>query len=217
MKKLQITFMIGIMLSIIIGLTSTVRAASLTVTPSASSSTVKKGDNVTVTVGWNQAMEGADFALNYDSSKVQFVSASISDTYYSVSGGKVKVSWASFDGNSLSSMSFTFKALSDNGTANFSVTIDGGFSDGNLVRPDSYNTNTTARVNLTGASTDGSDQGTSGDSSSDAASSEQSATNPQTTPSKLPHAGKENLVFLFAGVGAMAVFSFYKMNKYRKF
>ena len=228
MKKLKITFIIGMMISIIMALTSVVKAESLTITPSASSSTVKKGENVTITVRWSKAMEAADYVLNYDSSKMQFVSASIESSYYSVGSGKVKVAWASLDGNSLSSMSFTFKALVDSGSASFNVSIDGGFSDGNLVRPDSYNTNATATVNLTGSTSgdsseqetsggESSDASTAGGESSDASTAGQSATNPQTTPSKLPHAGKENLVILFIGVGAMAAFSFYKMNKYKKF
>ncbi|MBR6504491.1 MAG: hypothetical protein IKT41_02040, partial [Clostridia bacterium] len=88
-------------------------------------------------------MQAADFILNYDKEKVEYVSSSIKGTYCvnDADNGKVKVVWFSDDDTDMTKITFTFKAKAE-GEVKFSVEIDGGFADKNVVSPDSYDVTT---------------------------------------------------------------------------
>ena len=88
-------------------------------------------------------MQAADFVLNYDKDKVEYVSSSIGEDYLTndAANGKVKVVWISLNDKDMTKVSFTFKAKAE-GTAKFSTEIDGGFANGEMVSPDTYDVTT---------------------------------------------------------------------------
>ena len=90
-------------------------------TLSLSKSQVSVGDEVVVTINFPEKAESVDLTLNYDNSKVQYVSSSIEADYLADKGNAVAVSWFSVSGTS--SMTFTFKAKA-NGTAAFSANVE---------------------------------------------------------------------------------------------
>jgi len=103
-KKLM-TILIVLCLSVII-LSNSVSAASTSISASASKVTV--GKNVSITVNFGEKVSAAQFVLDFDTSKFQYVSNSLGGTY---SDGTKRFAWV--DGganNSASSVRFTFKA-----------------------------------------------------------------------------------------------------------
>ena len=113
-------------------------------TLSLSKSQVSVGDEVVVTINFPEKAESVDLTLNYDNSKVQYVSSSIEADYLADKGNAVAVSWFSVSGTS--SMTFTFKAKA-NGTAAFSANVE-EINDG-----DPYNMKAVNLTIGTGAST----------------------------------------------------------------
>ena len=95
------------------------------------------GDEITVTVDWKQKMQAADFVLNYNQDKFEFIGSDIEETFYKADTSKVKVVWVSIDDTDKTKISFKFKALRS-GNAKFSATVDGGFATGTLAIPESY-------------------------------------------------------------------------------
>lgn len=117
MKK---TLVIAIIAILIIGmLGGIVNAASASV--KASSSTVNKGDTVTITVSFGQKVSAAQFTLNFDANKLEYVSKTGGGLFNAAS--KI-YGYTSEDGvkEDLSSVSFKFKAKT---TGKTSVSVSG--------------------------------------------------------------------------------------------
>lgn len=143
MKKiLSITFLLMIIL-----LNSVVYALTLNLDITSNKEKVDVDEEIVVTVDWKEEMQAADFILNYDSSKFEFVNIDIENDFYTIKDNAIEIVWFSLDETDKTSISVTFKALNP-GKAKFSTEIDGGFATGELVIPDNYNTNsTTVKVN----------------------------------------------------------------------
>lgn len=114
MKEKILSIFILAFLLIIIGMTS-VNAASCGI--SVTGSDVEIGQNVTITVSFTQPATSASFRLNYDSTKVQYISNSAGGRN---TGSSVVVDYLSMDLKPIKSATFTFSTKSA-GTANFSV------------------------------------------------------------------------------------------------
>ena len=115
MNKIKSTILIGIvMLITLFALCGNVDAAS---SIRASSSSVTVGKNVSVTVSFGQRESAAQFKLNYDKSKFDYVSCS-AGTYASVTNTFVYVNYE--DVADLGSVTFTFKATAT-GKGTFSI------------------------------------------------------------------------------------------------
>ena len=126
-----------------------VYATSLLLEVKADKETVEIGENVTITVDWNEKMQAADYILKYNSSKLEYVSASIEDTYLNkTQKGQIGISWFSSNNQDLTQMTFVFKAI-EKGDAELSVQIDGGFSDGQLNVPGNYDVTSKGRKTIT--------------------------------------------------------------------
>lgn len=119
-KNMKKTLTIAIVMILIIGMFSGVtNAASASV--KASSSTVNKNDTVTITVSFGQKVSAAQFTLNFDSSKLEYVSKTGGGLF---STSTKKYGYTSDDGivEDLSSVSFKFKAKT---TGKTSVSVSG--------------------------------------------------------------------------------------------
>lgn len=114
MKEKILSIFIFAFLLIIIGMTS-VNAASCGI--SVTGNDVEIGQNVTITVSFTQPATSASFRLNYDSTKVQYISNSAGGRN---TGSSVVVDYLSMDLTPITSATFTFSTKSA-GTANFSV------------------------------------------------------------------------------------------------
>lgn len=113
-KKIS-TILIVFLLSLII-LSSSVNAASTTISTSASR--VAVGKNVSITVNFGEKVSAAQFVLEFDTSKFEYVSNSLGGTY---SKDTKRFAWVdSGASNSASSVRFTFKANAL-GSGNFSI------------------------------------------------------------------------------------------------
>ena len=115
MKKIISSIIIIFML--IVSLGGVVNAASASV--SASSKSVEVGSTVKVTVSFGQKVSAAQFTLNFDTSKLEYVSKSSGGLF---SAATKRYGYNSEDGVTadLASVTFTFKAKAE-GTANVSV------------------------------------------------------------------------------------------------
>ncbi|MBR6504213.1 MAG: hypothetical protein IKT41_00575, partial [Clostridia bacterium] len=138
----KISMVVISILAILLIAGGVVNAATLTLKVTAEKE-VTVGGEITVTVDWTEGMQAADFILNYDKDKVEYVSSSIAEDYLTndASNGKVKVVWISLNDKDMTKITFTFKAKA-NGEAKFSTEIDGGFANGEMVSPDSYDVKT---------------------------------------------------------------------------
>ena len=136
MKKL-ISLVVILAMILSIGATTVqavVETAKLDVKLSAS--TLEVGKEVVVTVNWTEKMEGVEFILGYDKTKVELVSASIADTYYSAEDGKVNVAWFTAESKPLTNMTFTFKTIAE-GSVKF-TTSDATLADADVESPETY-------------------------------------------------------------------------------
>lgn len=113
MKKTIISLVM--MTIILLGWCGIVQAASTNMSATNTSPTV--GANVTITVRFSQPVTTASFSLNYDSSKLQYVSNTIGGTN---TGSSVVVNYIDLDLKTIQSASFTFKTKAA-GKANCSV------------------------------------------------------------------------------------------------
>ena len=98
---------------------------------------IKKDEEITIKVSWNQKMQAADFTLNFDNNKLEYVNANIDEVFINTKDNKIKTSWASMDDTDKTEFEYKFK-VKKVGNFKFTTTIDGGFADGNLVKPTDY-------------------------------------------------------------------------------
>ena len=98
---------------------------------------IKVGDEVKVTVQWNEEMQAADFSLVYDDNKLEYVECELEDYFINNENGEVKTAWFSDNGTDITKIEYTFKAKKG-GTVNLSTKINGGFATGNLEIPQEY-------------------------------------------------------------------------------
>lgn len=107
MKTIRKTKAILVMFCLLIVILSgSVSAASTTIR--ASASTVSNGKTVTVTVSFGENVSAAQFVLNFDESKYDYVSCSADDSY---SEDSKYFAWINTSGvANLSNVKFTFKA-----------------------------------------------------------------------------------------------------------
>lgn len=134
MKK---KYIITIMFLVILNFAYVVNANSLNLKLTSSAKSLSIGDEVTVTVDWKEKMQAADFALEYDSEKLEFVEADIGENFTNIKDNQLIVSWFSNNNEDKTSMNFKFKAISD-GENEFKINVLGGFATGNLEIPDDY-------------------------------------------------------------------------------
>lgn len=137
MNKKTIAFgLVFLFIILCIGINS--YASTLSIGVSLEKDSYNVGDEIKVRVSWSQGMQAAGYILNYDSGKLQFVSANVSDVFYNAeNSGKIEVAWASFDDIDYTYMDFTFKAI-DSGDCSINITNPSGFADANLESPESY-------------------------------------------------------------------------------
>lgn len=100
---------------------------------------IKIGEEVKVTVSWKQGMQAADFYLIYDSDKLEFIEADISDDFINNKNkGQLRTAWFSMDDTDKTQIEYTFKAKKS-GTVNLKTSTEsGGFATGELRSPRNY-------------------------------------------------------------------------------
>ena len=138
MKAKKILIIIAAIFTLII-LQSSVFANELILTISTDNREIKVEDEIKIKVSWNKAMQAADFELNYDTTKVEYVKSDIDDVYVTNNEkqGIVKTSWVSLDNTDKTEIEYTFK-VKKGGKAKFTTTTDGGFATGELEIPSKY-------------------------------------------------------------------------------
>lgn len=125
-------------LMIIFFMQLSVFANTLTLVISTNKQEVEIGEKFTVIVSWEQGMQAADFYLKYDSEKLEFIGADISDDYInSEQKEQIKTAWFSMDNTDKTKIEYTFKAKKS-GTVEFETKINGGFATGELEVPNHY-------------------------------------------------------------------------------
>ena len=139
MKKYFILRTSVIALALIILMQISAFAYNITLTLSTDKNTYDVENEVTLTVNWGEKQQAVGFAINYDATKVKFVSSpDIAETFYNTTeSGKVDVNWASMDGKEPTQMVFKFTTLAE-GEVEFTITgaDKDKFSDGNLEAPE---------------------------------------------------------------------------------
>ena len=100
---------------------------------------LKVGEEIRIKVKWDNAMQAADFYLNYDSDKLEYLKADIDDVFISnnANEGKIKTAWVSMDDTEKTSIEYTFK-IKNNGQLKFSTSVNGGFATENIEVPNEY-------------------------------------------------------------------------------
>ncbi len=138
MKKIFKIF--SIVLYVIIFMQISVHATSLDLQIHSNEKNVKIGDEIKIKVSWSEEMQAADFSLNYDSKKVQYISSDLDDIFVNnqPEKGKIKTAWFSMDDTNRTEVEYTFKVIKG-GKIKFSTTTEGGFATGNLETPEEYN------------------------------------------------------------------------------
>ena len=236
MKKVVV--FIAVMVITLLVSVNCIYATSLNLEVKTDKNTAQIGDNITVTVDWKDGMQAADYILKYDSEKLDYISSSISDTYINKSqAGTIGISWFSGDDTNLSKMTFTFKVKKE-GTADFSVQVDGGFADGQMNVPESYDVSSksvklTAKTTQTPSGDNNNDDNQSGgvtnqgnnnqsggsnsqNNSNGAKPNNSASSENQNKPSKLPDAGDNAKILKTIGmILCIAIVVFY--IKYRKY
>ena len=152
MKKHFILRTSVIALALIILMQISAFAYNITLNLSTDNSTYDVGKEVTLTVKWGEKQQAVGFTINYDATKVKFVSSpDIADTFYNTTeAGKVDVNWASMDGKEPTQMAFKFTTLAE-GEVEFSITgaDKDKFSDGNLEAPEALDaSNAKAKITI---------------------------------------------------------------------
>lgn len=152
MKKHFILRTSVIALALIILMQISAFAYNITLNLSTDNSTYDVGKEVTLTVKWGEKQQAVGFTINYDATKVKFVSSpDIADTFYNTTeAGKVDVNWASMDGKEPTQMVFKFTTLAE-GEVEFSITgaDKDKFSDGNLEAPEALDaSNAKAKITI---------------------------------------------------------------------
>lgn len=149
MKKVKQNIVVIILIFVIISfMINSTYANTLNIELNSNKQNVKIEENVTITVDWKEKMQAADYILEYDETKLEYVSASIEDIYINkTQEGQIGISWFSTDNKDLTKMTFTFKAK-EAGETQIVAQIDCGFADGQLKQPDSYDTKEKGQVTL---------------------------------------------------------------------
>ena len=100
---------------------------------------IKIGQEIKIKVSWNYGMQAADFYLDYDSEKLEFIKADISEDYINIKEkNQIRTAWFSMDNTDKTEIEYTFKAKKS-GTVNISTNSEsGGFATGELIRPINY-------------------------------------------------------------------------------
>lgn len=100
---------------------------------------IKNGEEIKIRVLWNQEMQAADYCLNYDASKLEYIKSDIDDVYINNDSkeGKIKTAWVSIDDSKKTSIEYIFK-IKNNGQLKFTTNVDGGFATENMEVPDKY-------------------------------------------------------------------------------
>ena len=137
-----------VMLLILIFTVNQVYAESLNIEVKPDKEKVKIEDEITVTVDWKEKMQAADYILKYDNTKLEYVKASVEDTYINkTKAGQIGISWFSSDNTDLTQMTFTFKAIEE-GEVELELQVDGGFANGKLEQPEGYNVDANGKTTV---------------------------------------------------------------------
>lgn len=101
---------------------------------------IKNGDEIRIKVTWNKEMQAADFYLNYDSNKLEYLKSDIDDVFINDNAkeGKIKTAWVSMDDSKRTSIEYNFK-IKNSGQLKFTTNVNGGFATENIEVPDGYN------------------------------------------------------------------------------
>ena len=135
-KKLIVSIALFVLI-----ITSYVYAFTLNIDILADKNKVRKIDEVTIEVKWDKEMQAADFSLNYDSKKLEYIKSDIDDIYIdSTENGVIKTAWISIDNTNKTNIKYIFKVLKT-GKLKFNINVDGGFATGELEIPSDYNVN----------------------------------------------------------------------------
>ena len=241
MKKIK--YLLSALLTFFIGVLST-NAADIT-TYISGANAVNPKEEFTVTIGINGASNiyGLSAAFSYDAEKLDYISSDLGARATNKSG-KIIVAWYSDDNTDKTKAEFSFKTKAE-GTTEFSVKIDGGFADKNVVKPDAYDVTTYGKATLEIKAPDVEDETQNPETPSIEDDKEDETQNPETPsieddkegetqnpekpstednkqnetnkkPTVIPHAGiGENL---FVGIVALIIittFAYIKMRIYK--
>ena len=88
-------YIIVILFLIILNLTCVVNANTLTLDLKTSANTISIDDEVIITVDWKEKMQAADFILEYDSQKLEFIESDIDENFTNTKDNQLLVSWFS--------------------------------------------------------------------------------------------------------------------------
>ena len=132
---------------------------NLTLETKTDATTYAVGGTVNVTVDWTEEMQAVGFILRYNSKKLSFEEAPISEDYYAISEvtasgtsedtyKDISVQWA--DGTSKTNITFKFKAIAS-GNATISVVNANAFSNANIQQPEQidYTTKGSKTIKIT--------------------------------------------------------------------
>jgi len=224
MRNLKKIYMVVIaFVAILVMLGGVVNAASLTLKTTTDKKELAVGEKITLTVDWTDGMQAADFILNYDKDKVEFESSSIGEDYLTndSANGKVKVVWISLNDKDMTKITFTFKTKAE-GEANFSTEIDGGFANGEMVSPESYDVKTYGATAVTlKASNENKPNSTQKPESVPTPTSTPQANTVKPTPTAkaptvLPKAGDGvNLLVILPVLLGITVFAYAQVKRYK--
>lgn len=114
-------------------------ADTLTLDIKTNNKNIEIGNEINVIVSWNKEMQAADFYLNYDSEKLEYLKSNIDDVFINneKDNGVLKTAWFSIDDTTKTEIQYTFK-IKKSGTANFTTKVYGGFATEKLGMPDNY-------------------------------------------------------------------------------
>lgn len=143
-KRIQIVMIITSVLLLLYPISSWASTLTLKTITDKENYTIE--EKVIITIDWTEKMQAASFTLKYDAAKLQFESSNIANTFYNKeTAGEIKVNWASMEEIDYTKMVFNFKAISE-GAVQVSLQNPNSFSDGNLVSPEGYNTNSATKT-----------------------------------------------------------------------
>ena len=191
MKKHFILRISVIALALIILMQISAFAYSITLNVLTDNNTYDVGKEVTLTVKWNEKQQAVGYTINYDASKVKFVSSpDITSTFYNTTTeGKLAVNWLSVEEKEVTQMSFKFTTIAE-GEAEFSIISadKDSFSNGELVVPEVVDVSS-AKAKITIAKP--ADPKPSEPTTSNPTTSNPTASNPTpSSPTQQPDGGK---------------------------
>lgn len=139
-KSIACLVLFSILIIILFPLCNNVYAETLKLNITSDKEEIKNGEEIKIKVTWNKEMQAADFYLNYDSNKLEYLKSDIDDVFISdnVKEGKIKTAWVSMDESKRTSIEYIFK-IKNNGQLKFTTSINGGFATENVEVPNGYN------------------------------------------------------------------------------